>query len=91
MHVCRGHLGEEKDDYGYTFANSRRYSNSSSHDIKEFRSKFEAIEPEPVYEEAIHGPLPDSDETVLSKSNTTVSTSSSSSSRAELREREEEL
>lgn len=38
-------------------ANPRRRSNSSSHSasMKAFKTKFETVEPEPVFEEEIHG------------------------------------
>ena len=42
-------------DYGYTFTNSRRRSNSSAQGLADFRTKFEAVEPEPVFEERSHG------------------------------------
>ncbi|KAI5297038.1 hypothetical protein KEM56_005130, partial [Ascosphaera pollenicola] len=80
-----GHPGEEKDDYGYTFAKSRRYSNSSTHDIKEFKSKFEAIEPEPVFEESVHGPLPESSETLSKLDTSSLSSSSTPTSEGEPR------
>lgn len=39
--------------------NPRRRSNSSSHipGVNAFKTKFETVEPEPVFEEEIHGPL----------------------------------
>ncbi|EER28212.1 hypothetical protein D8B26_006894 [Coccidioides posadasii str. Silveira] len=48
--------GEEVHDYGYTFANARRRSNSSNQALEDFKTKFEAIEHDPVFEEDIHGP-----------------------------------
>lgn len=53
----RGRPGEEQDDYGYTFTNARRRSNSSthSHAIGDFKTKFETVEPEVVFEEEYHG------------------------------------
>lgn len=38
--------------------NARRRSNSSSYSagLKDFKTKFEHIEPDPVFEEDIHGP-----------------------------------
>jgi len=52
-----GHVGEEAQDYGYNFANSRRRSNSSTHGntIGDFKTKFETIEADPVFEEEYHG------------------------------------
>jgi len=59
-----GVAGHEAEDYGYNMANPRRRSNSSSHghDLKNFKTKFETVEPEPVFEEELHGPLAESDE-----------------------------
>lgn len=37
--------------------NARRRSNSSVQGISGFKTKFETIEPEPVFEEDLHGPL----------------------------------
>ncbi|EFW23406.1 conserved hypothetical protein [Coccidioides posadasii str. Silveira] len=51
-----GRSGEEVHDYGYTFANARRRSNSSNQALEDFKTKFEAIEHDPVFEEDIHGP-----------------------------------
>jgi hypothetical protein len=48
-------------------SNARRRSNSSTNAsaLKTFKTKFETIEPEPVFEEEIHGPRPgDADEAV---------------------------
>jgi hypothetical protein len=53
----RGHEGDEFDDTGYHLANPRRRSNSSTHVAKDFKTKFETIDPEPVFEEEIHGPI----------------------------------
>jgi hypothetical protein len=36
-------------------ANPRRRSNSSTHVTKDFKTKFETVEPEPVFEEELHG------------------------------------
>ncbi|KAL2362970.1 hypothetical protein RJZ56_004113 [Blastomyces dermatitidis] len=52
-----GRSGEEVHDYGYTFTNARRRSNSSTQGLAEFKTKFETVEPDPVFEEEIHGPL----------------------------------
>ncbi|KAI5294728.1 hypothetical protein KEM52_003338, partial [Ascosphaera acerosa] len=72
-----GQVGDEKDDLGYTFTKPRRYSNSSTHDIRDFKSKYEVQEPEPVFEESIHGASAVSDD------------QSSSASSEPSREREE--
>jgi hypothetical protein len=53
----RGVNGEEVQDEGFNLANARRRSNSSSYTagLKDFKTKFETIETEPVFEEDIHG------------------------------------
>lgn len=43
-------------DSGFTFANARRRSNSSAQALADFKTKFETAEPEPVFEEQLHGP-----------------------------------
>lgn len=43
-------------DSGYTFANARRRSNSSAQGLADFKTKFETGEPEPFFEERLHGP-----------------------------------
>ncbi|KAJ5578936.1 hypothetical protein N7450_007803 [Penicillium hetheringtonii] len=50
-----GRDGDEVHDYGYTFNNARRRSNSSTQGLADFRTKFETIDPEPVFEEHVHG------------------------------------
>ncbi|KAI9805569.1 MAG: hypothetical protein M1825_000820 [Sarcosagium campestre] len=50
-----GRSGEEVEDYNYNLTNPRRRSNSSTHAPKDFKTKFEHIEQEPVFEEEIHG------------------------------------
>ncbi|KAL3410718.1 hypothetical protein V8F44DRAFT_635298 [Aspergillus fumigatus] len=55
-----GRSGEEVQDYDYTFTNARRHSNSSSQGMADFRTKFETIEPDPVFEHRLHGPQNDS-------------------------------
>ncbi|KAF2467018.1 uncharacterized protein BDR25DRAFT_72459 [Lindgomyces ingoldianus] len=54
-----GREGDELEDLGYTMANARRRSNSSTHGpgMKDFKTKFETVEPEPVFEEELHGPM----------------------------------
>jgi hypothetical protein len=37
--------------------NTRRHSNSSLQEISGFKTKFETREPEPVFEEDLHGPV----------------------------------
>ncbi|PHH58901.1 hypothetical protein CDD81_4165 [Ophiocordyceps australis] len=47
-------------DQDFCFTNARRRSNSSSiSHHTDFKTKFEVNEPEPVFEEALHGPLGD--------------------------------
>lgn len=64
-------------DYGYSFANARRRSNSSTQGLADFRTKFETIDPEPVFEEQVHGPP---EATVPNESTVTKVQSTSSSS-----------
>ena len=52
-----GREGDELEDYNYTLNNPRRRSNSSTHNVKDFKTKFETIEAEPVFEEELHGPM----------------------------------
>lgn len=47
----RGQPGEEANDHGFTFAHARRRSNSSTHSRKDFKTKFEIVEREPVFED----------------------------------------
>lgn len=46
-------------DSGYTFTNARRRSNSSTQGLADFRTKFEAVDSEPVFEERLHGVIGD--------------------------------
>ncbi|KAL4879834.1 hypothetical protein BJY04DRAFT_90442 [Aspergillus karnatakaensis] len=75
-----GRSGEEIQDYEYTFLNARRHSNSSIQGISGSKSKFETIDPEPVFEEDVHGPVTESiiDGTPVVK----ISSASSGASRA---------
>ncbi|MCJ1255601.1 hypothetical protein MMC24_003418 [Lignoscripta atroalba] len=50
-----GRSGDEMQDYGYKFTNTRRRSNSSGQGLGEFKTKFEAAETDPVFEEQYHG------------------------------------
>ncbi|TVY56531.1 hypothetical protein LCER1_G001802 [Lachnellula cervina] len=49
--------GEEVQDEGFNLTNARRRSNSSSYTagLKDFKTKFEHVEADPVFEEDIHG------------------------------------
>ena len=80
----RGKTGDEAQDYGYNFTNARRRSNSSTLSaggLASFKTKFEAIETDPVFEEAYHGAPADSeeaDELGLEKEESAESTSGGS-------------
>lgn len=71
-------MGEEVVDEQFNFVNARRRSNSSgySNHLNDFKTKFEFNEPEPVFEESIHGPIVE-DDNVLTKTETSSSESSS--------------
>ncbi|KAI4597479.1 hypothetical protein KJ359_004180 [Pestalotiopsis sp. 9143b] len=73
-----GNLGEEVVDEQFKWANERRRSNSSgySNHLSDFKTKFEVNEPEPVFEESIHGPEHEEDDT-LTKTETSSSAGSS--------------
>jgi hypothetical protein len=72
-HCYRGNAGDEVIDEGFHFANARRRSNSSSFttDPASLKSKFEVNDPEPVFEESLHGAAPEDDD--LSKTETSSS------------------
>ncbi len=76
----RGTPGEEGQDYGYNFTNARRRSNSSSHGhaISDFKTKFETVEAEPMFEEEFHGAQDDEEHIGLEKAESADSTSSAS-------------
>ncbi|KAI1207231.1 uncharacterized protein F4807DRAFT_191733 [Annulohypoxylon truncatum] len=73
-----GSAGEEVVDEDFNFVNARRRSNSSgfSNHLNDFKTKFEFNEPEPVFEESIHGPEVE-DENALAKTETSSSAGSS--------------
>jgi hypothetical protein len=52
-----GTPGDEVEDIRPNMANARRRSNSSTHNMKDFKTKFETIETDPVFEEEVHGPM----------------------------------
>ncbi|KAK1908373.1 hypothetical protein CFE70_007018 [Pyrenophora teres f. teres 0-1] len=52
-----GAVGDEVEDIRPNMAYARRRSNSSTHNMKDFKTKFETIEADPVFEEEIHGPM----------------------------------
>ena len=74
--------GDEQHDLGYNFNNARRRSNSSSHShaIGDFKTKFEAVETDPVFEEEYHGPqkVGEDEQFSLEKADTMDSNSSAS-------------
>ncbi|KAI2470875.1 hypothetical protein F4781DRAFT_152920 [Annulohypoxylon bovei var. microspora] len=73
-----GSAGQEVVDENFNFSNARRRSNSSgfSTHLNDFKTKFEFNEPEPVFEESIHGPDVE-DENSLTKTETSSSAGSS--------------
>lgn len=74
----RGCFGDDVVDENFRFTNARRRSNSSSFShMTEFKTKFEVNEPEPVFEESIHGPSED-EEVELVKTDSSESGRSSS-------------
>ncbi|KAJ5683191.1 hypothetical protein N7462_006356 [Penicillium macrosclerotiorum] len=75
-----GRSGDEMQDYGYTFTNTRRRSNSSTQGLSDFQTKFETVESEPVFEEELHGL---SEGTVIDESVVTKVESTSSSTESE--------
>lgn len=58
--ICdRGNPGDEVEDIRPNMTHTRRRSNSSTHVLDDFKTKFETIEIEPVFEEELHGPMGD--------------------------------
>jgi hypothetical protein len=57
MPSVRGTPGDEVEDLRPNMAYARRRSNSSTQNMKDFKTKFETIETEPVFEEELHGPM----------------------------------
>ncbi|KAK1971692.1 hypothetical protein LY78DRAFT_676672 [Colletotrichum sublineola] len=53
-----GNAGEEVVDEDFRFTYTRRRTNSSGYadNIGAFKTKFDVNEPEPVFEESVHGP-----------------------------------
>jgi hypothetical protein len=73
-----GCFGDDVVDEGFRFTNARRRSNGSSFShMTEFKTKFEVNEPEPVFEESVHGPSED-EEVELVKTDSSESGRSSS-------------
>lgn len=75
----RGVDGEEVQDEGFNLANARRRSNSSSYTagLKDFKTKFETIEAEPVFEEGVHDAPDDSEDLPNARRVNTESSNSS--------------
>ena len=69
----RGRDGDEVEDMPYNMNNARRRSNSSTNQLKDFKTKFETIETEPVFEEELHGAIGEE----LEKQSTTSSSNKS--------------
>ncbi|KAL6690263.1 hypothetical protein J3F84DRAFT_213965 [Trichoderma pleuroticola] len=70
----RGSAGEEVVDEGFRFTNARRRSNSFSHQhLSDFKTKFEVNEPDPLFEEHLHGPLDEENGDDLSKTDSAES------------------
>lgn len=67
----RGVDGEEVQDEPFSMLNARRRSNSSSYTagLKDFKTKFETVEQDPVFEEDM-GPLDDDDLSEAHRTNT---------------------
>lgn len=70
-----GNAGEEVVDEPFNFANARRRSNSSGYanNLSDFKTKFEVNEPDPVFEESIHGPEDEDQDQDLTKTDTSSS------------------
>ncbi|KAK1760615.1 ATPase-stabilizing factor 15 kDa protein [Echria macrotheca] len=73
-----GNAGEEVIDEPFNFTNARRRSNSSSlsSHIDNLKTKFEVNEPEPVFEESIHGPESEHGDEDLAKTESSSSAAS---------------
>lgn len=70
----RGSAGEEVVDEAFRFTNARRRSNSfSHHHLSDFKTKFEVNEPDPVFEESVHGPVDEENGDDLSKTDSAES------------------
>lgn len=59
--------------------NARRRSNSSTQGLADFRTKFETVDPEPVFEEQLHGPA---DQSTVTKVGSTSSSNDSEADQA---------
>lgn len=73
-----GCYGDDVVDEDFRFTNTRRRSNSSSFShMTEFKTKFEVNEPEPVFEESVHGPNEEDEDVDLTKTDSSESGRSS--------------
>lgn len=65
-----GNMGDEMFDEDFNFSKTRRRSNSSSvsNHVREFKTKWEVNETEPVFEEDLHGPEQESEDVAKSVS-----------------------
>ncbi|KAG6297390.1 hypothetical protein E4U45_005490 [Claviceps purpurea] len=71
-----GTIADDVMDEDFKFSNARRRSNSStvSHHVTDFKTKFEVVDTEPVFEESIHGPIePTEPDDTLSKTDSSES------------------
>jgi len=70
-----GTAGDEIVDEDFRFVNPRRRSNSTGYanQLRDFKTKFDINETEPVFEETIHGPAEEDDGDELSKTTSSES------------------
>lgn len=63
-------MGDEMFDEDFNFSKTRRRSNSSSvsNNTREFKTKWDVNETEPVFEEDVHGPEQDAEDVTKSES-----------------------
>lgn len=68
-----GNTGEEVVDEPFNFTNARRRSNSSgiSNHSEHLKTKWEINEPEPVFEESLHGPEMEDEDLAKTESSST--------------------
>lgn len=68
-------MGDEMFDENFNFNKTRRRSNSSSvsNHVREFKTKWEVNETDPVFEEDVHGPEQDTEDVAKSESSETGS------------------
>ncbi|KAK4903652.1 hypothetical protein LTR66_018000 [Elasticomyces elasticus] len=50
-----GTISDDANDSGYAFNNQRRRSNSSTNALNDFKTKFDAVDNDPVFDEELHG------------------------------------